>query len=218
MEARYPHGDMDMDHGAADAGVAAGVAAGAAAATDGMAGHDMGMGEMGGHSMGMMAVFQNIMQTSLYSESWTPNSAGTYAATCIFLILLAALMRLMLAGKSLLEQRWLDQELKRRYIVVADKNPLGQQLSSESFAKDMVLSENGREENVTVVQRKKALTRPWRFTVDPVRALLDTVIAGVGYLLMLAVMSMNIGYFFSVLGGVFLGSIAVGRYAVSSEH
>lgn len=181
MEARFPHGD---EHGAADAGLAAGVAAGAAAATDGMAGHDMsGMDGMAGHDMGMMAVFQNMMQTSLYSSAWTPNSAGTYAATCIFLILLAALMRLMLAGKSLLEQRWLDQELKRRYIVVADKNPLGQQLSSESFAKDMVLSENGREENVTVVQRKKALTRPWRFTVDPVRALLDTVIAGVGYLL-----------------------------------
>lgn len=35
---------------------------------------------------------------------------------------------------------------------------------------------------------------------------------------MLAVMSMNIGYFLSVLGGVFLGSLVVGRYAVSTEH
>lgn len=31
-------------------------------------------------------------------------------------------------------------------------------------------------------------------------------------------MSMNVGYFLSVLGGVFLGSLGVGRYATSSEH
>lgn len=35
---------------------------------------------------------------------------------------------------------------------------------------------------------------------------------------MLAVMTLNIGYFLSVLGGTFLGSLAVGRYAVLSEH
>ncbi|CRK19364.1 putative copper transporter crmD like protein [Verticillium longisporum] len=197
MEARAPHGDTAHD-------------ATTAASTDGSS--------TGGHEMGMMVIFQNMIQTSLYSEAWTPNSVGTYAATCIFLIVLASLLRVMLAGKALLEQRWLDQELKRRYVVVADKNTLGQQLSSDSLAKQMVISENGREENVTVVQRKHGLTRPWRFSVDPVRALLDTVIAGVGYLLMLAVMSMNVGYFLSVLGGVFLGSIAVGRYAIHSGH
>ena len=35
---------------------------------------------------------------------------------------------------------------------------------------------------------------------------------------MLAVMTMNVGYFMSVLGGVFLGSLAVGRFITSSEH
>lgn len=35
---------------------------------------------------------------------------------------------------------------------------------------------------------------------------------------MLAVMTMNIGYFISVLGGVFLGSLAVGRFINSLEH
>lgn len=166
-----PHGD---DHGDMSAGHDMGMDMGSSSGAD--SGH-------GGHDMGMMVVFQNMIQTSLYSEKWTPNSAGTYAATCIFLIFLAALMRAMLAGKALLEQRWLDQEMRRRYVVVADKNPLGQQLSADSLAKTMVLSENGREENVTVVQRKTGITRPWRLSVDPVRALVDTGIAGVGYLL-----------------------------------
>ena len=35
---------------------------------------------------------------------------------------------------------------------------------------------------------------------------------------MLAVMTMNVGYFMSVLGGVFLGSLAVGRFTGASEH
>lgn len=35
---------------------------------------------------------------------------------------------------------------------------------------------------------------------------------------MLAVMSMNVGYFLSVLGGTFLGSLLVGRFISSTEH
>ena len=35
---------------------------------------------------------------------------------------------------------------------------------------------------------------------------------------MLAVMTMNVGYFLSVLGGVFLGELVVGRYGQGEEH
>jgi solute carrier family 31 (copper transporter), member 1 len=35
---------------------------------------------------------------------------------------------------------------------------------------------------------------------------------------MLAVMTMNVGYFLSVLAGVFVGEIAVGRYAAVEDH
>lgn len=35
---------------------------------------------------------------------------------------------------------------------------------------------------------------------------------------MLGVMTMNVGYFLSILGGTFLGSIAVGRFAVNGGH
>lgn len=35
---------------------------------------------------------------------------------------------------------------------------------------------------------------------------------------MLAVMTMNVGYFMSVLGGTFLGSVVFGRYINSSPH
>lgn len=35
---------------------------------------------------------------------------------------------------------------------------------------------------------------------------------------MLAVMTMNLGYFLSILGGTFLGSLAIGRYAANAGH
>ena len=35
---------------------------------------------------------------------------------------------------------------------------------------------------------------------------------------MLAVMTMNVGYFLSVLAGTFVGELAVGRYAQWEDH
>lgn len=60
---------------------------------------------------------------------------------------------------------------------------MAEQLASSPEAKQMTLSENGVEETVMVVERKSVVVRPWRFSVDPVRAVLDTVIVGISYLL-----------------------------------
>jgi len=181
---------------------------------------DAGMVMDGGHSAGMMSVFQNIRATPLYSTAWTPTTTGAYAGTCIFLIVLAVLFRGLLAAKWWQENRWLDRELNRRFVVVNGKAPLAENLSRDSLAKhgNAVLSENGVEENVVVVKKRTFGPRPWRLSVDPVRAVIDTVIAGVGYLLMLAVMSMNVGYFISILAGTFVGSLLVGRFITATDH
>lgn len=180
--------------------------------------HDHGAGDDGGGHSGHPVIFFTGTDTSLFSEQWTPSSQGAYAGTCIFLIVLAALLRCIIAARALLEQRWADREAARRYVVVAGRQTFGERLSQDTSAKDMVISANGVEENVRVVEKCGNERRPWRFSVDPVRACIDTVITGVGYLLMLAVMTMNVGYFMSVLGGVFLGSLAVGRFTGASEH
>ena len=137
--------------------------------------------------MTMQSVFQTIPSTPLYSLSWTPHSTGQYAGTCIFLILLACSLRGLLAFKTYLEHVWLDRELNRRYVVVngGGKLPLAQRVSQDSDAKQVkvVLSENGVEEDVVVVGRRRPVVRPWRVSVDLPRAGVDVVIAGVGYLL-----------------------------------
>ncbi|KFY00652.1 hypothetical protein O988_03179 [Pseudogymnoascus sp. VKM F-3808] len=186
---------------------------------DGMDGMDMSHGSSGMGSMGSMTMtFQNNPSTPLFGTGWTPSGTGSYAGTCIFLIILAVLFRVLLALKARQEARWLDAELHRRYVAVAGKQGLKETVAAHKDAKTVVLSENGVEEEVLVVQRRGETTRPWRVSVDPLRAAVDTVIAGVGYLLMLAVMTMNVGYFLSVLGGVFLGSLAIGRLRRSSTY
>jgi len=58
---------------------------------------------------------------------------------------------------------------------------------------------------------------PWRLSVDLPRACIFTLQAGVGYLLMLAVMTLNVGYFLSVLAGLFFGELVLGRYTASDD-
>jgi hypothetical protein len=183
-----PHGDeMDMDMGASmdmGAGMTMDMGTGttAAATTGTMAGMDMSNGTTMTMSM-MMSVFQNSMSTPLYTTAWTPNSVGTYAATCIFLICLGAILRGLLAAKAIQESRWLDRELNRRFVAVQGKLPIAEQVSRDSLGKRMTLTENGVEEDVMVVKKRHTMVRPWRLSVDPIRAVIDTIIAAVGYLL-----------------------------------
>lgn len=57
------------------------------------------------------------------------------------------------------------------------------------------------------------VANPWRASVDLPRGLLQFFQSGLGYLLMLIVMTANAGYFFAVLAGIFIGEVAFGRFA-----
>lgn len=163
----------------------------------------------------MIMTFFSSTTTPLYSLGWTPSSTGSYAGTCIFLIILAVVFRILLAAKALMEEKWLDEEVNRRYVAVAGRGLMADRIRNgdvEGDAKSLVISENGVEEEVVIVKKRGLVVKPWRWSVDAARAGMDVTIVGVGYLLMLAVMTMNVGYFMSALGGTFLGSLALGRY------
>ena len=66
---------------------------------------------------------------------------------------------------------------------MAGKPSKAERISQDSDSKRMILTENGVEEEVMVVKKRGPGARPWRLSVDPIRAVIDTVILGVLYLL-----------------------------------
>ncbi|ETN40009.1 uncharacterized protein HMPREF1541_04284 [Cyphellophora europaea CBS 101466] len=176
--------------------------------------------EHGSDSMGGMAMFfTTSSHTPLYSESWTPSSTGAYAGTCIFLILLAITLRSLFAAKSVLEQRWAAQARNRKLVLVKGQESASERVENDPYAKfGSFIGANGAEERLKYVQADGRRALPFRLSTDVPRAALVMVIAAVSYLLMLAVMTMNVGYFLSVLAGVFVGEVAVGRYAAVDDH
>ena len=116
---------------------------------------------------------------------WSPTSTGGYAGTCIFLIILAVVFRALGAFSYLMEKRFADRERNRRYVVVNGGRPgVVESVDRDPEVKKMSLvSERGIEESVRVVKRESRSVMPWRLSVEGPRAVVRTVMAGVGYLL-----------------------------------
>lgn len=104
----------------------------------------------------MSMTFFTATDTPLYSDAWTPKSTGAYAGTCIFLIALAVLFRGIIAVRCNFLVLW----------------------TRFSRARHGSILEYEREDQF-VKQRR----RPWRINEAATRAVLDTVLAGVSYLL-----------------------------------
>jgi copper transporter 1 len=141
--------------------------------------------DMGGMSMssGMAMGFLTATNTPLYSASWTPSSAGAYAGTCIFLIILSILFRVIFTLKTYLEMKAMESALKRRYVVVAGEKAVVDKVADDANSMTGILTTNGLQEDVRIVSAPVSHIQPWRFSVDLPRALLMTIAEGVGYLL-----------------------------------
>ena len=135
-------------------------------------------------SSAMEMIFSQSTSTPLYSSLWTPSSTAAYAGTCIFLILLAAFSRFLLAGKVVLQRKWSDKELNRQYVTIRGQ-PSAEQLVNESIAAKtgILITERGPEEHVRVLKSNSRPVLPWRFSVDLPRAVYSTVVVGISYLL-----------------------------------
>jgi hypothetical protein len=149
----------------------------------------MDMSGMSHSGMSMSMVFTTDHSTPLFSSQWTPTSTGSYAGTCIFLIVLAIISRLLQAYRHVLEIKWHDKAVQRRYIVLAGETAEQRErqmgLSNAEKTEEATLTARGVDEQVRVLRtsRKGLEAQPWRFSTDLPRACVFTVFAGVSYLL-----------------------------------
>jgi solute carrier family 31 (copper transporter), member 1 len=104
----------------------------------------------------MMMVFFTSTTTPLYSESWAPETTGQYAGACIFLITLSVMLRCLFALRCNFSTLW--QAWTRR--------------------QGTVMLRYETEDEYAKMRR-----RPWRINEAATRAILDTVLVGVSYLL-----------------------------------
>lgn len=126
---------------------------------------------MGGHdhgSMSMAMTFYYSTTTPLFSERWTPTNVGEYAGTCIFLIALAVILRLMLALRPILETRLWSTSQANGEDKDGDTRPL---LNQRGQVLALVKRDVGRR------------WAGWTASTALGRATYEVVIAGVGYLL-----------------------------------
>ncbi|KAG5761085.1 hypothetical protein H9Q72_010811 [Fusarium xylarioides] len=133
----------------------------------------------------MNMVFFTSTTTLLWTKSFAPETTGQYAGVCIFLIAFATILRMLLA-------------LRVNFYSVRDG-------LRRRRTKGLLVDRRGSE----------TVNRPWRANEAMMLGAIDVLIAGVSYLLMLAVMTMNVGYFLSILAGVFIGSVCCSRFSVN---
>lgn len=87
----------------------------------------------------MSSMFSIATGIPLYSSTWTPMPISVYAGTCIFLIVLAVTF-CFIAFKSVLEERWIDAEFNRRYIVIIRKPNTKERISGDSDFKRALIT------------------------------------------------------------------------------
>ncbi|KAH7024618.1 Ctr copper transporter [Microdochium trichocladiopsis] len=172
----------------------------------------------------MAMVFFQSVTSPLFSKAWTPADPGAYAGTCIFLIVLATVHRILIALRNIYFcSAVLSDPRRTKELSGGSGNGGADCCNSNGPDDDAVVGPGyrrhlGRREGFWAALRRARRSCPFRTSTETARAVAEVVISGVGYLLMLAVMTMNVGYFLSVLGGIFLGAFMVGRFGAEDHH
>lgn len=173
-------------------------------------------------SMTMSLLHANFHDSLLWA-SWTPHSRIAYALTFLALVLLGLLSRGLIAYMAVRERQVRVKNMALSNIIVQALSNRSEKLR-EADADSTSLVKNNANDTISASSasietdsreqelESKRLINPWRISVDVPRGLMQFVSSGVGYLLMLAVMTGNVGYLFGVLTGIFIGEVAFGRY------
>jgi len=131
-----------------------------------------------------------IMDYVLFKK-WVPRSDGFYVFTWFVVFLFGVSYEFLKLIRTRLEKRWnAEFEAQAEYQAINNGGKTELLLNSSFFAAQM----------------------PFRWDVDLLRAFLHLLEVAWGLLIMLVAMTFNVGLFFAVLAGAFVGMLFVGRF------
>ncbi|KAJ4352241.1 uncharacterized protein N0V89_007588 [Didymosphaeria variabile] len=192
-------------------------------------------------AMGMMGTFSTSTKVTLFFSDWTTDTPAKYFGTLIFLFIVTLLNRFLGAWRSQLGHKWANDaadarrkvEQRREYKRSLNRAKFERESSDtcydgeeESSTEQAPLSPYPPGTDIEAGGKKRAWSpkwmavfggrwragNPWRVNIDVPRALLEGIRALIGYLLMLAVMTFNLGFLLVVIFGIVVGELVLGRF------
>ncbi|OAL50280.1 hypothetical protein IQ07DRAFT_510046 [Pyrenochaeta sp. DS3sAY3a] len=197
---------------------------------------------------GMSSTFSSSTRVTLWFTDWTTTSTTTYVLTFFFLFFLGIFNRFLGAFKSQLERKWktkhtpqatsLQQHIAarkpgesefrghaRQWSRKLRPEPVRLEDEEEKETQPLSPAPQPNNEDGSSIGRLSASRRafwvanaPWSIKNDSISAFVEFIRALIGYVLMLAVMTYNIGFLFAVTGSVLLGELVFGRYTRGSAR
>ncbi|KAF2437525.1 hypothetical protein P171DRAFT_437612 [Karstenula rhodostoma CBS 690.94] len=191
---------------------------------------------------GMMGTFSTSTRVTLFFSDWTTDTPAKYFGTLIFIFVVTLLNRFLGAWRSQLGHKWANDaadarrkvEQRRAYKLALNRAKLERQSSETCFEgggedsstekaplspypPGIDVEANGRKRSGTpkwmaVFGGRWRAGNPWRVSIDVPRAMLEGIRALIGYILMLAVMTFNLGFLLVVILGIVVGELILGRY------
>ncbi|KAM5538233.1 hypothetical protein V8D89_008120 [Ganoderma adspersum] len=165
---------------------------------------------------------------NLLFEAWHPSSRGALAGACIGLVLFAIFERWVNGMRGVLEARWRQQALATMLSSTSENSchASGSPSSVPGASKLKEVGTSGVEEvdiNPSPSQPGRRLPRPIRTfppfipSHDIPRGALFAFQALLYYVLMLAVMTFQAGYLISIVAGLTIGEVLLGRFGAKSH-
>ncbi|KAH8093106.1 Ctr copper transporter family-domain-containing protein [Cristinia sonorae] len=179
-------------------------------------GNGMDMDMDGGMSLSagqMLTYFHFTTGDNLWFLGWVPKSTGSMIGACIGLFLLAILDRWIAACRAVMEMHW----AKRAMILQSDRlNARGLPASASEVEKLRSSAASTSEQFMNALTMRTI--PPFVFWHDFTRGVIYLGQSALQFAFMLAVMTFQLGFIFSIVIGLGVGEMLFGRYASHAAH
>ncbi|KAK5651423.1 hypothetical protein OQA88_12511 [Cercophora sp. LCS_1] len=171
-----------------------------------------------GCTSNMVMTFFQATNTPLLFNGTAPTNSGQYAGACIVLVLLGILACVLINMKAVLQ--------RGVWAPVANKHEEPSLLRDDEKAAAKTLNTGDAPVHHAGTERPRVRGEmgrwwaTWKGTTVMQRmgmATYEVVLVGLAYVLMLAVMTMNVSYFLSVLAGIWIGTALLGAATPAAD-